>query len=158
MDIHSDVCREVVIQIDNTKTAPKAAAVLPSTNDTNNALAIIEILISVGKREEAVEMALQHHLYHHAILISMVCAHKDYYLKAVDAIVKEQLSCHSPLAHAYCLFNNRTMPPFVEHGNCSGNGSGDSDIAITNLKIDGNNSHKAGVTQTSQNVKLRRLR
>lgn len=86
-------------------------------------------------------MALKHHLYHHAILISMVCAHKDYYLQVVDAIVKEQLSQHSPLAHAYCLFNNRTMPPFcVKHDNDMTSDAQDDEIHNAKESINCNNN------------------
>lgn len=73
----------------------------------------IEDLLCAGSREEAVETALQHGLYAHALLISMMCPTKDFYIRSVKAIIEKELVPTSPLSHAYAMFNEMPLPPLL---------------------------------------------
>ncbi|KAG5490428.1 hypothetical protein JKF63_00548 [Porcisia hertigi] len=77
------------------------------------ALRRVEDLLCRGQRVEAAEAALEAHLYAHAILISMMCPTKDFYLRSVQAVMLQELSVTSPLAHAYSIFNEMPLPPLV---------------------------------------------
>ncbi|CAG9577860.1 conserved hypothetical protein [Leishmania major strain Friedlin] len=77
------------------------------------ALRRVEDLLCTGQRVEAVEAALEAHLHAHALLISMMCPTKDLYLRSVQAVMQQELSVTSPLAHAYSMFNEMPLPPLV---------------------------------------------
>ncbi|CBZ23905.1 conserved hypothetical protein [Leishmania mexicana MHOM/GT/2001/U1103] len=77
------------------------------------ALRRVEDLLCTGQRVEAVEAALEAHLHVHALLISMMCPTKDLYLRSVQAVMQQELSVTSPLAHAYSMFNEMPLPPLV---------------------------------------------
>lgn len=73
----------------------------------------VQQLLCAGKREAAVETALEHHLYSHAIIIAMVCPKKETYMGVIRAVIQHELDSSSPLAHAYCMFNEIPLPPFL---------------------------------------------
>ncbi|GET90409.1 hypothetical protein, conserved [Leishmania tarentolae] len=77
------------------------------------ALRRVEDLLCTGQRVEAAQAALEAHLYAHALLISMMCPTKDLYLRSVQALLQQELSITSPLAHAYSMFNEMPFPPLV---------------------------------------------
>ncbi|EKF33045.1 hypothetical protein MOQ_003095 [Trypanosoma cruzi marinkellei] len=73
----------------------------------------IQQLLCAGERETAVTVALEHHLYSHAIIIAMMCPKKEHYMNVIRAVVEQELDPFSPLAHAYCMFNELPLPPFA---------------------------------------------
>ena len=73
-------------------------------------LATIQSLLEVGDRREAVRCALHYRLYSHALLLSLMCETKDVFEKVVQTMIDEQLDITSPLAHAYCIFNELPLP------------------------------------------------
>ncbi|KAF5219697.1 hypothetical protein ECC02_007335 [Trypanosoma cruzi] len=73
----------------------------------------IQQLLCAGEREAAVTVALEHHLYSHAIIIAMMCPKKEHYMNVIRAVVEQELDPFSPLAHAYCMFNELPLPPFA---------------------------------------------
>ncbi|KPI87537.1 hypothetical protein ABL78_3380 [Leptomonas seymouri] len=77
------------------------------------ALLKVEDLLCTGQRVEAVKVALDARLYVHALIISMMCPTKDDYLCTVRAITQKELMQHSPLAHAYSMFNELPLPPLL---------------------------------------------
>ncbi|KAG5474077.1 hypothetical protein CUR178_04188 [Leishmania enriettii] len=89
------------------------SAVAYDLKERSSALRRVEDLLCTGQRVEAVEAALAAHLHVHALLISMMCPTKDLYLRSVQAVMQHELLVTSPLAHAYSMFNEMPLPPFV---------------------------------------------
>ncbi|RNF06144.1 hypothetical protein TraAM80_04123 [Trypanosoma rangeli] len=83
-----------------------------SVKDLASGLQKIQQLLCAGEREAAVGVALEHHLYSHAIIIAMMCPKKEHYMSVIRALVQQELDPFSPLAHAYCMFNELPLPPF----------------------------------------------
>ncbi|KEG14692.1 hypothetical protein DQ04_00341070 [Trypanosoma grayi] len=73
----------------------------------------VQQLLCTGEREKAVETALTYRLYSHAIIIAMMCPKKEHYMNVIRAVVQQELDPLSPLAHAYCIFNEMPLPPFA---------------------------------------------
>nr|CAJ2476516.1 unnamed protein product [Leishmania braziliensis] len=92
---------------------PVTATVGYDPKERSAALCRVEDLLCRGQRVEAVEAALEANLYAHALLISMMCPTKDLYLRSVQAVMQQELSVASPLARAYCIFNEMPLPPLV---------------------------------------------
>ncbi|CAM69691.2 conserved hypothetical protein [Leishmania infantum JPCM5] len=92
---------------------PVTSAARCDSKERAAALRRVEDLLCTGQRVEAVETALEAHLHAHALLISMMCPTKDLYLRSVQAVMQQELSVTSPLAHAYSMFNEMPLPPLV---------------------------------------------
>ncbi|CCD16514.1 unnamed protein product [Trypanosoma congolense IL3000] len=81
--------------------------------DQSEGLCKVQQLLLAGEREAAVGVAMDYHLYAHAIIISMVCPTKEQYMNVIRTVVHDELLPFSPLAHAYCTFNELPLPPFA---------------------------------------------
>ncbi|RNF25625.1 uncharacterized protein Tco025E_02121 [Trypanosoma conorhini] len=84
-----------------------------SAEDSARGLQKMQQLLCAGEREAAVGVALEHHLYAHAIIVAMMCPKKEDYMGVIRALVQQELDPFSPLAHAYCMFNELPLPPFA---------------------------------------------
>lgn len=82
----------------------------PAAWGHQEALDTIQTLLMAGDRQEAVRCAMHYKLHSHALLIAMMCDTKDVYQNVVQSIIKEQLDQRSPLAFAYCTFNELPAP------------------------------------------------
>lgn len=81
--------------------------------DPEQGLREVQRLLLIGEREAAVGVAMEFQLYTHAIIISMVCPTKEQYMDVIRTVVEKELSPLSPLAHAYCTFNELPLPGFA---------------------------------------------
>ncbi|CCW59636.1 unnamed protein product [Phytomonas sp. EM1] len=124
----------------------------PSVN-SQEGLNKVQQLLCEGNREGAVDVALEHHLFLHAVLIAMMCPTKEHYMKTIQKVVCMELQPHSPLAHAYCLFNEMPLPPFAPYPTAHAKES-DHDPSTEGIKCEQSANTLPGHSKESQLPKL----